>query len=553
MPFPRPRISIQVLIALCLLFLVATANGVFFRKGLEIFDGHEAWFALLVFGMFCASFAGSLLISWRFIFKPVYALLFLIAAAASYFAETYGVIIDRNMIENAITTTSAEAAPLITPAFLMHMTIFGVIPALLLFFVRIKRAPLLKTLALNTALFVASLGTTFAVMASNYAEYASILRERHDLVDSLMPAGPMANTVRYAVVAYRESHVIAAHPVGMDARFSKTIAEADKPVLIVLVVGETARAADFQINGYERETTPRLMQSGAISFRKAISCGTATAVSLPCMFSPQAREEFGSFTADPYENTLDVLKHAGADLRWWDVNTGSKGVARNIPEINFSAYDDPDHCIDRVCNDSILLKPFEERLEAIANGGPHVSVIVMHQIGSHGPAYWMRHPKGFAPFAPECRTAQFADCTPEEIRNGYDNSIAYTDFILTEITSRLEARGDIASAMLYVSDHGESLGENGLYLHGAPYFIAPEEQTHIPWIMWFSDAYKSLTELDPDCLDLEADISHDNYYDTVLGLAEIQSADYHRDRDILAACREGAQIAHQAATGLNAN
>src|SRR5690606_5835407 len=144
------------------------------------------------------------------------------------------------------------------------------------------------------------------------------------------------------------------------------------------------------------------------------------------------------------------------------------------------------------------------------------ATIVLHMTGSHGPSYYRRYPAEFAKFKPECRTSEFSDCTTDEIVNAYDNSILYTDHILSEIINVLKGSDDrFAPAMIYMSDHGESLGEDGLYLHAAPYFIAPDVQTHIPFIAWFSPDYANATKLATACVRQDATdaSSHANLFD----------------------------------------
>ena len=98
---------------------------------------------------------------------------------------------------------------------------------------------------------------------------------------------------------------------------------------------------------------------------------------------------------------------------------------------------------------------------------------------------------------------------------------------------------DIDTAMLYFSDHGESLGENNMYLHGAPYFMAPEEQTRVPMMAWLSEGFTDRFGIDRNCLLARRDqsFSHDNIFHSVLGMLDVNTAVLNPGLDIFHACR----------------
>lgn len=184
-----------------------------------------------------------------------------------------------------------------------------------------------------------------------------------------------------------------------------------------------------------------------------------------------------------------------------------------------------------------MLKKLDEWLDHIDSD----SVLFIHQLGSHGPAYFERYPEAFRRFRPDCRKTVFSECTPEEIRNAYDNTIFYTDFFLSTIIDSLNKRSDkFDSAMFYMSDHGESLGENGLYLHGMPYSIAPKEQTHIPFILWMSKSFADTMNVDLGCIGKDSDvipISHDNLFPSVLTMMNVKTTLKDERLDIFKSCQ----------------
>ena len=240
-----------------------------------------------------------------------------------------------------------------------------------------------------------------------------------------------------------------------------------------MVVGETVRAANWGLDGYARQTTPQLKQLGVINFSDVASCGTDTETSVPCMFSAIGRRDYDEDRIRRSESLLHVLRRAGFDVIWRDNNTGCKGVCAGFREDRVDRLPAADLCEEGVCFDEALLKGIDSLLKDRSGN----LFIVLHQVGNHGPAYFNRYPSAFRRFTPTCDTSELRACTREEIVNTYDNAILYTDHFLARAVDFLASKeAEYTTAMLYVSDHGESLGEAGLYLHGIPYAIAPTVQ-----------------------------------------------------------------------------
>lgn len=326
-----------------------------------------------------------------------------------------------------------------------------------------------------------------------------------------------------------------AYVAGAPRRVEKTTGA--KPLLVFLVVGETARHANFQLGGYARQTNPKLSGIGnLLYFPNVEACGTSTVVSLPCMFSPQGREQFSAARA-PYDmNALDVMAGAGIHIEWRANNSGSRIFSTRVQSFTYADRGPAHLCNDESCFDEILLEGLEERIAGLAGD----TVIAFHQIGSHGPTYFKRYPPAFDIFKPACKRNALDSCSLEEVRNAYDNTVAYTDHVLASKIGILKKAADrFDTALLYVSDHGESLGEKGIFLHGAPYPVAPEEQKRIPLIFWMSDGYAERINVDQACLQrqLPMRFSHDNVYHTLLGATETRSDAYRSGMDMLAPCR----------------
>ncbi|MDB5902402.1 MAG: lipid ethanolaminephosphotransferase, partial [Betaproteobacteria bacterium] len=322
----------------------------------------------------------------------------------------------------------------------------------------------------------------------------------------------------------------------LESPVSRTAPAGKKPLVMFLVIGETARAQNFQLGGYPRATNPELAQRGVDYFTNAYSCGTSTAVSLPCMFSGSGRKDFDAARAARGTNLLDALAKAGVAVQWRDNNSGCKGICARVPSVDYRETSSAAFCNAAGCYDEVMLEDLPQALAQLTTD----TVIVFHQAGSHGPAYSQRYPKAFEVFKPVCYGNELSRCEPEEVVNAYDNSLLYTDHnVARQIDALKSAAASVDALLLYVSDHGESLGEKGLYLHGAPYMFAPDEQKRVPLLLWMSAEYRKRFGISPACVQgrkAEA-VSHDNLYHTVLGAVGVKSARYDPQLDMLAACR----------------
>ncbi len=539
MRFPRPTIASGPLCILTAIYLLAFTNSTFWQKLAAYFHDHPSKLVIAATALLFLHIAGLLVFSAKYVIKPALIFAILVAAGGSYFTGTFGTIITRSVVEATFTTTQAESSQLLTTGFILHMVLYGLIPSLFIVWVRVKHRPLLRKIAVNTVAIIACLVAAVALVGSDFGSFSAMYREhRSDIMERLMPGTPLKSTIQYIASDLNDRRIVM-QPLGLDAKQTLPPLPSEKKLLTVIMVGETARAQNFSLYGYHRETNPELKKQDIVTFTDTTSCGTHTAVSVPCMFSPFTREEYSSSRFYSSENLMDVLKHAGVKVAWYENNTGSKDVANRIVTVDLQNSGDPRYCDGGECKDQILVDYLKDHLKDFDGN----TTIVLHMTGSHGPAYYRRYPTEFAKFKPECRTSEFSDCKNEEIVNAYDNSILYTDHIISEVIDLLKSNEDhFAPAMIYMSDHGESLGEGGLYLHAAPYFIAPDEQTHIPFIAWFSPDYASETELDVNCLKQGsfAPASHDNLFHTVLGMMGVKTAAYDAKLDRFATCRKAA-------------
>ncbi len=519
-------------------FFALAANRPFFALALR---GHEAgapdtWgFVLAVTALLVAlHFVLLALVCNRWTLKPVLAPLIVTSALASYFIAHYGVFFDATMMRNVLHTQVAEARELLSPALLSHLALYGLAPLVLLWRVRVERTPLLRAALTRAAWLSAALAVGVAALLNVFQPFASLMRNHREVRYLITPGNVL---VALATVIGRETRAAAAprQPIGLDAKPGSAMRR--KPLVVVLVVGETARAANWGLNGYARETTPQLTALPVINFPNVTSCGTNTEVSLPCMFAPRGRRDYDEARIRGSESVLHVLARAGVAVHWRDNQSGCKGVCEGLYHDSVQALNAPGLCSGGQCLDEGLLHGLEQRLTA-AQG---TQLLVLHQLGNHGPSYFRRYPPPFARFVPACNRDDLAQCTRQEIINAYDNALLYTDHVLAQLITQLAAHAEsVDSLLLYVSDHGESLGEGGLFLHGMPYAIAPDVQTQVPMVMWLSTGAASSVGLDTACLRRQARtaLSHDNLFHTLLGLFDVHTRLYESRLDFGAACRQ---------------
>lgn len=532
-PRNRPELSPFLLNVAVATYLMALCNATFWGHLFRIFEGRTVTALVFSGAVWALMLFVISLLAVRRIQKPVLVAMLITAGVTSYYVDVLGVVVDREMIQNAITTTYAESKHLITAQFITHVVLYGVLPSLLVLWVRIRRAPVGRALVGYGLVGVLSVALLVGLLFTNLKAYSPVLRGNKELMASVQPLAPMSGALRYGKMMFKSAQIVL-QPTGRDAKPGPLLAKADKPVLMVIVAGETARAQSWSLSGYERDTNPELKKRDIIYYSNASSCGTATATSMPCMFSPLTRDSYSYEGGIGNENLLDVLKTAGFDVEWWDNNTGSKNIADRVTTRMMTAADGPEFCFPE-CIDAVFLKSLQQKADTITKD----TVIVMHQIGSHGPSYWLRYPPDRETFKPTCQTPELTQCSVEEIVNAYDNTIAYTDWFLAQVIDQLDASERVVPAMFYASDHGESLGEGGLYLHGSPYFMAPETQTRIPMVLWMSQRFRDGLGLDVDCLKAGAaePVSHDNMFSTVLGIVDVTTKAKDPALDLAGACR----------------
>ena len=544
----RPR-SAAVVVLWLSLYLVLTTNWPLWNELARIGGAPSTYMSTIVVMSLltlCGSAAMLSLTAWSRWMKPLWLAVVVLAAVVQHYMLEYRVVMDPTMIANALQTDPNEARDLLSWRMAFNVGVVVLPAAWLLWRVRVAPMGILSKLWRNMALLLLSVVVALGAAVSMNRELAPLMRNNVHLRYMMNPIATLYSTGSLLIkpLFKRSGKLI---PITAGTALGASYAAQTKPPLFVVVVGETARADHFALNGYARDTTPELAKRGVLSYRDVHSCGTNTLASVPCMFSPLGKQGYES-RKDDYENLVDVLQAAGLAVFWLDNQAGCKDVCTRVP--NASAFDGLDAatkkalCDGDECLDDVMLKGLDERIAALpAERRAKGIVLVMHQMGSHGPAYYKRSAADVKRFLPECKTNALAECGHAELMNVYDNSIVQTDRFLGQTIDWLKAQSkQYDPAMLYVSDHGESLGEYGLFLHGVPYSFAPEAQKHVPMVTWFSEGMSERRKLSRSCMEagLDAPLTHDNLYHTVLGVMDVTTPTYKPALDALASCRNKA-------------
>ena len=547
----RPSITTEQLIVVASVFWALALNRPFFSAALRAQAPDALSNAAFVgaLGLMLVALQALLLglVGTRHTIKPLLVLLTLVGTFAMHYMQVYGVVIDPSMVRNALHTDIAETRELLSWGLALNLLLYAAVPIALLFFARLEVRTWRRRLTARALLLVCASAVFVLALMWQFQPFASMSRNHKEVRYLVTPLNTVWSLGNVLAVDARG----AAQPrqaIGLDATPGPSWATRSKPRVVVLLVGETARADNWGLSGYARQTTPQLAQltqavptapPPVINFSDVTACGTSTEVSLPCMFAPVGRRQYDEARIRGSESLLHVVARAGVAVQWRDNQSGCKGVCEGLPQDTVSTALAPGLCQGDRCFDEGLLRGLDERLRALHNGRG-TQLLVLHMLGNHGPSYYRRYPPAFERFTPVCRNDDLGRCTREEIVNAYDNALLYTDHVLATLIGTLSAHADqVDTAMLFVSDHGESLGEKNLFLHGVPYVIAPREQTQVPMIMWWSSGFGRSAGLNADCMRTRArqPAEHDNLFHTVLALLDVKTSLYTPALDVTHDCR----------------
>ena len=542
----RPR-SPRVIALWLALWLAVVGNLALWRDLARLGAGDAAGMAISAAGTFVIVLAAiaalMLLTAWGRWMKPLWIAILIAAGVAQHFMLTYGVVMDTAMLANTVQTDPREVRDLLGWAIVGNVLLVAGLPALLIAIVPVRRTRWWPQLWRNLALFALALAVALVASFAMYSRLAPLVRNNMHLRYIVNPIAGFTSAASVALrpLLHKNRALV---PITAGAALGPSHGAGRKPPLVVVVVGETARADHFSLNGYPRDTNPELAKAGVLSFRDVRSCGTDTRDSLPCMLSPLAKSAFEKRKGE-HENLLDLLQAVGLAVLWIDNQSGCKDVCARVPTAFTSDLPRADAerlCSGGECLDDALLVGLDERVarlpeERRRNG----TVLFLHQMGSHGPAYYKRSAPERKRFMPECTDTSLSRCPHDELVNAYDNTIVETDHVLAATIAWLQRQAaDRATALVYMSDHGESLGELGIFLHGLPYAFAPEVQKRVPFIAWLGADFAAERGIDLACMRGRLDVpySHDHLYHTVLGLVDVATPTYDRALDAFAPCRK---------------
>ena len=469
----------------------------------------------------------------RFSLKPIIIGMRLSSAAMSYFTVELGVVFDTEMLnsilENVRDQNSSEALELLSLPFLAHVAILGLLPTWVVVRVDLQRTSLLREVLARAGYCGLILSVLAVSIFVNLKDISYIARKNRSLKVYVTPTYGI-DSLRKLVSAWltpeTEFEIRGEDAVHVEDTDTRTVG--------IMVVGETSRADHWSLNGYSRPTNPLLSKRELFNFTEFQASGTSTAYSVPCMFSLLPQSKFTKAAARRQSNVLDVIDYAGVEVHWIDNNSSSKGVADRLPVRNLLKQHDANSrfAVGNTYYDEVLL----EALTPLLDESESDLLVVLHMMGSHGPAYYLRCPPEQIVFSPSCQTNAPQNCSDELLINAYDNTIVYTDYVLDKLIELLDERsGSFESFVFYASDHGESLGENGVYLHGLPDFLAPSAQTHVPALLWLSDSYNQNHAIESAKLGagVNKHYSHDCISHTLLSLLDIRTSEYIADLDLL--------------------
>ncbi len=448
-------------------------------------------FMMTYLAMFCMRIVG----------RIVLAILSIINATAVYFILTYSVFIDATTIENVFNTRYSEASGFFSWGLWLFILVFGVLPALFCLF-----QPVVMGKAKKLGIYCGgSLAVTLVIGLLNINQTLFISQHDTELGGLLQPWSYIANT--YRIISFRQDEQ--AEEIKLP---DGKITDEEKAV-VVLVIGESARKANFQLYGYKRDTNPLLSKQKELKVYQANSCATYTTAGSKAILEPKDCD-------DLYELLPNYAFRTGVDVSWRTSNWGE-------PPIHIDEYLTDPQLADLygVSNayDDILFHGLRERIESSKK---NKVLIILHTSTSHGPQYANKYPKEFEVYKPVAMNVEEGEKNVGMLVNAYDNTIRYTDYLLDSLINTLHAMTDWKSAMIFISDHGESLGENKMFMHGLPMKLAPKEQYEIPFLVWTSENFRTYKS------DLPAVLEQHYIFHSVLNLLSIQSPAYNKDLDI---------------------
>lgn len=476
----------------------------------------QGWQARLMFIVLLSLLLELLVYRWNA--KILLGFVFFISSVCGFYSSSLGIFIDEGIVLSAFETNFNEVFDLVSLGLLAWVFGFCILPCLILWKISLRRVGFwrgVKHKIMIILMLIASFGTGYTLWGK---DIIFVFKSQKSLATMPNPIAPIRSLILY--IQHSSERNFTLDLIAQDAKLSSSTS----PQIIVFVIGESARSANFSLNGYKRETNPYTSIQNVVSFREFYSCGVITAISVPCMLTYYTHKTYTHRNLSLYTNNiLEIAQSVGYEV-WYLGNNGGKcvgGCDRYIQRTQFYPTDSLDG----------EMLPDIERIITQAH---KPTLLVVHEYGSHGASYFQRYSPEFEVFTPVCKQKELSLCTDEEVINAYDNALLYGDWFLSQIIQKLQNVKDKRTMLWYVSDHGESLGEFGQYMHGGlGYTLSPINQRHIPSIMYFSDGWGDLPSLAR--ARVNSTLNHDFVFYTLLHLLGIETKDYQPALDILQA------------------
>ncbi|MCB1049246.1 MAG: phosphoethanolamine transferase [Acidobacteria bacterium] len=442
------------------------------------------------------------LVAHKYTTKALAMILVFLSGLATYFIAKYNVAIDRSMLMNVLNTDYTESTALLSVHMFPYILFLILLPILLITRIEINYQKPTTHLFNSAKAIVLSLilAVSLAYLNFNAISQAVNISDKYT-VHTLVPINVIRSSL--SVVWYGIAPKFKTKMKDID--FSAQVTE-QKDLIVVLAVGETTRQKNVSLYGYDRKnTTPLLAQVANLQVLNGIASEGSTLYALPKILKKNGI------------NLTAVTAKAGIESSCF-VNFTLYGNCDPVQEVKVSQCGHEGNCYDE---DVIPL--LESNLSTYSSGS---RFIVLHLGGgSHGPRYRDRYPPEFNVFQPICMDADVINqCSEEELYNSYDNSVLYLDYVLNSVLNKLE-QSKLPYVMIYLSDHGESLGEEGRVFHGMPPGIAlPPEQAEIPLLV------KSSL---PIQIEARAQYTQSDVFDSVLHLFSIESPHFQENHGFI--------------------
>lgn len=440
-----------------------------------------------------------ILYAGRFVGKCILAFTFIADAITLYFINSYEVLITDKMMGNVFNTQFSEASGFFSLSAVMYVVFLGILPCVYIFAQKVEYGSFKRFMA-NIG---AGLGIVLAVALGHMKNWPWIDRNSTELGSLLMPWSYTVNTFRYYSAEKKRNAKEILLPDAAIVKGGRDVC--------VLIIGESARRDHFSLYGYERQTNP-FTAKDSVTALIADAAATYTTAGVKAILSHEPSSKL-------YEILPNYMNRAGVDVTWRTSNWGEPPVhiEKYLKVKDLKArYPEAD---DRY--DGILLEGLKEDILASDKAK---TLVVIHTNTSHGPTYFKKYPSEFEEFTPVCTTVEMSKADTQELMNAYDNSIIYTDWLIHSVIETLKEIPEVRSCMMYVSDHGESLGENNLYMHGVPMSMAPAEQVEIPFIVWDSDENTSIKNLEK--------VGQYHVFHSIMNFLGIESPIYDEEKNI---------------------